>query len=198
MAIGETRVDVMGLDQQRPKLRAPPFVAAGRERPQSVAVVALAPRNDMPTPRLALLDEILPRHFQRRLDRLRAAADEIDVAEPGRSVFDQPVGEPLGDVGREKGGVGVGERVELPVQGGDDVGMAMTEARNRRAARRVEVNLAVGVEELDAAAADGDRHVGFGDAVEDVGHSGDVPFGRGGVRVEADRTERPKVAPRPP
>ncbi len=63
---------MMGLDQQRPELGAAPFtVAAGRERAQGVAVIALAPRDDAPALRLAAFDEILPRHLQRRLDPLR-------------------------------------------------------------------------------------------------------------------------------
>ena len=39
------------------------------------------------------LDEILPRHLERRLDRLRPAGHEIDVADALRRVGDQPVGE---------------------------------------------------------------------------------------------------------
>ena len=70
---------MVGLDQQRLELRAPPFVAAGRERAERIAVIALPARDDVPTARLAFLDEILPRQLQRRLDRLRAAADEIDM-----------------------------------------------------------------------------------------------------------------------
>ena len=68
--------------------------------------------------RLALLDEILPRHLQRRFDRLRAAADEIDVREPVRRILDQRVGQSLGDLGGEEAGVGVGELVELRMQRG--------------------------------------------------------------------------------
>ena len=78
--------------------------------------------------RLADLDEILARHLERRLDRLRAAADQIDMAKPGRGVLDQPVGEALGDFGGEKGRVRVGQRVELLAHGGEHVRMPMAEA----------------------------------------------------------------------
>ena len=86
----------MGRDQERLELRAPPRVSADGEGAERVAVVALAPRDHMAALRLADLDEILARHLERRLDRLRSAADEIDVIEPGRSVLDQTVGKALG------------------------------------------------------------------------------------------------------
>ncbi len=73
----------MGLDQQGLELGPPPGVAADRKRAQRVAVIALAPRDDMAALRLTDLDKILARHLERRLDRLRTAADQIDVAQPG-------------------------------------------------------------------------------------------------------------------
>src|SRR6185437_10338648 len=102
-AIGVAGVDVMGLDQERLELRPPPGVAAGRERAEGRAVIALAPGDDGAALRLAGLDEILARHFQRRLDSLRTAAGEIDVAHARWSVLDQAVGQALGGVGGEKG-----------------------------------------------------------------------------------------------
>ncbi len=106
----------MRLDQQRREGRAPPFVAADRERAQRIAVIALAPRDDVAALGLATLDEILPRHFQRRLDRFRSAAHEVGVADAGGGVGDQAVGEFLGDLGGEEAGMGIGELVELLVQ----------------------------------------------------------------------------------
>ena len=88
---------MVGFDQQRAELGAAPFVAAGRQCAQRVAVIALPPRDDVPALRLALLDEILPRHFQRRLDRFRSAADEIDVIDACGRVLDQAIGQILGE-----------------------------------------------------------------------------------------------------
>ena len=165
----------MGLDQQRRERRAPPGIAAGGERAQRIAVIALAAGDDVAPPGLAALGEVLPRHLERRLDRLRAAADEIDVAQPRRSILDQPVGQLLGHLGGEEAGVRIGELVELLVQGGRHRGMAVAEARHRRTARGVDVALARLVDELDALAADGDGQ-GAGDlAMQDVGH--DLSFG---------------------
>ena len=148
----------MGLDQQGLELGAPPGVAADRKRAERVAVIALAPRNDMAALRLADLDEILARHLERRLDRLRTAADQIDMAQSRRRVLDQPVGQTLGDFGREEGGVRIGQRVELAPHRGQYVRMPMAEARDRRAARCVEIKPALGVDDLDARAGNRDRH----------------------------------------
>ena len=101
-AIGVAGIDMVGFDQQRAELGAAPFVAAGCERAQRVAMIALAARDDVPALRFALLDEILPRHFQRGLDRFRSAAHEIDVIDSLGRGLDQPVGQLLGDLGREK------------------------------------------------------------------------------------------------
>ena len=161
---------MMGFDQQGAELRAAPFVAAGRQRPQRIAVIALTARDDVPPLRLALLDEILPRHFQRRLDRLRSAADEIDVVDPFGRGLDEAVGELFGDFGREETRVCVGKLVELLVKGSNHVGMAVAETGHRRAAGRIDVALAVLVEQFDALAADGDGHLGVGGAVKNMGH----------------------------
>ncbi len=160
----------MGLDQERLELRAPPRVAAGRERAERVAVIALAPRDDMAALRFAGLDEILARHLERRLDRLRTAAHEIDAIESGRRVLDQAVGEALGDIGGEEARMRIGERVELRAQGGEHVGMAVAEAGDGRASRRVEIAPAVGVDDLDAGAGNGDRHDNVCGAMQNMRH----------------------------
>ena len=56
-------------------------------------MIALPARDEMRALRLADLDEVLARHLERRLDRFRAAADEIRVADAGRRRADQLVGE---------------------------------------------------------------------------------------------------------
>ena len=152
------------------ELRAPPGVAAGSERAERVAVIALPPRDDVTALRLADLDEKLPRHLERGLDRLRAAADEIDVAQARRSVLDQPIREPFGGLGGEKSRVGIGERVELFVHRGEHVGMAVAKARDRRAAGCVEIAPAIGVDDLDPRTGDRDRHVNICSAVQYMRH----------------------------
>ena len=170
-AIGVAGVDVMGLDQQRLERRPPPGVAARRQRAERVAVVALPARDDAATLRLARLDEILPRHLERGLDGLGPAADQIDAAQARRRVGYEPVGEPLGGLGGEEGGVGVGERVELPAQRRDHRRVAMAEARDRRAAGGVEIAPALGVDDLDAGAEDRDGQVGVCGAMQNMRHS---------------------------
>ncbi len=169
-AIGVAGIDMMSLDQQGLEGRAPPGIAADRERAKGIAVIALAPRNDMGPLGLAGLDEILSRHLERRLDRLRAAADQIDMAHSGRRVLDQPVGKALGGLGGEKPRVSVGDRLELPAHRGEHVGMPMAEARDRRASRGVEVASTLGVDDLDAGTGNSDRHHGVCRAMQNVRH----------------------------
>src|SRR5205814_1837558 len=73
VAIFVARIDVVTLDQDRRELLAPPCIAADRQRTQGVAVIALAPGDKVAALAFATLHEILPRHFERRLDRLRPA-----------------------------------------------------------------------------------------------------------------------------
>ena len=161
----------MRLDQQRREGRAPPFVAAGRQRAQRIAVIALAPGDDVAALCLAALGEVLPRHLERRLDRFRSAAHQIGVADAVGGVGDQPVGELLGHLGGEEAGMGIGELVELLVQGRRHRGMAVAQAGHRGAARRVDVALAGRVDDLDALAAGGDRQGSADLAMQDVGHA---------------------------
>ena len=142
----------MRFDQQRRELPALPFAAADRERAQRDAVIALAPGDEIAPLRLAALDEILPRELQRRLDRLRSAADEERMAEALRRVRDEVVGKLFGGLRGEEAGMRVFEPVELRAHGRDDVGMRMAEAGHRGAAGGVDIFLAGGVADEDALA----------------------------------------------
>ena len=163
---------MLDVDQQRPELPAAPLVAADGQRAQRVAVIALPPRDERGALRLPDLDEVLPRHLERRLDRLGAAAHEVHVAHPGRRRADQPVGELLGHLGREEARVRVGEPVGLRVHRRQHVGMPVTEAGHRGAAAGIEVLLAGGVGDEHAAAGDGDGRRAAKVAVQDVRHGG--------------------------
>ncbi len=169
-AVGIAGVDMVSLDEKRLELRAPPGISSGGERSQGVAVIALTPGDDATALRLADLDKILARHLERRFDRLRTAADEIDVIEPGRRVLDQPVGEALCRVGGEKGGMRVSQPVQLIVQRSQDIRMAVAKARDGGPAGSVEIALAVGVDDLDAGAGDGDRHDSVCGAMQNMRH----------------------------
>src|SRR5262249_56943777 len=92
LGVSVDRRDMVRLDQQRSKRLALPFPAAGRERAEGDAVIALPPRNDVSPLRLAAFDEVLARQFERGLDRLRAATDEQDVTHSLRHVRDELVG----------------------------------------------------------------------------------------------------------
>jgi hypothetical protein len=92
------------------------------------------------------------------------------VAEAGGRICDQPVGKRLGRLGGEEAGVGVGDLVELGAERREDVGMAMAETGDGRAAGGLDVGASVGIEKLDAFAADGNRQRGVDLAVKDMGH----------------------------
>jgi hypothetical protein len=163
---------VRGRHQDRREGLAPPRVAAHRQRAQRVAVVALAPRDEVRALRLADLHEILARHLQRRLHRLGAAAHQVHVAHALGRGADQLVGQLLGHFAGEEAGVRVGQPVDLRVHGGQHLGVRMAERRHRRAARGVEVFAALGVADVHAVGAGGNGRGLAKVAVEDVRHGG--------------------------
>src|ERR1700681_769498 len=126
-------------DQNRREGLAPPGVAADGKRAERVAVIALSAGNEMTALRLLALDEILPRHLERGLDRLRSTGDEIDLGHARRRVRDQLVRQFLGDLGGEETGVAIGEAVELRMHRRDDRRVLVSQTRDRRAAACVEV-----------------------------------------------------------
>ncbi len=174
-AVCVARVDMMGFDQQRLELGAAPFVAAGRQRAQGVAVIALTPRDDVPAPGLTLLHKILTGHFEGRLDRLRSATHQIDMVETRRGILDQTIRQLLGDIGREEPGMRIGNRIELLVESRQDIGMSMAEAGYRGAPRCIDIARTVAVEQFNAFAADGNGHHGIGRAVKNMGHDDFLP-----------------------
>ena len=133
-------------------------------------MVALAPGDEMGALRLADLDEVLARHLERRLDRFRAAADEVGVAHASGRAADQLVGQRLGDVGGEEAGVRVGDAVDLRVHRGAHVGMAVAERRDRGAAGGVEVLAPFAVDDRHALGRDGGRRGLAQAAMQDVAH----------------------------
>ncbi len=123
IAIFVTGRYVKGLDQKRSELLAPPFIAADGQRAKRVAVIALLSRDKMLPFRLTLLDEILPRKLERRLDRFRTAADKIDLTDTLWCVSDQIVRQLFGDARREETGMRIGELVDLLMHRGQHVRM---------------------------------------------------------------------------
>jgi hypothetical protein len=183
VAVLVARRDMGDLDQQRCELRPPPGIAAHGQRPQRVAMVALAPRDEVAALRLADLDEVLARHLQRGLDGLGAAADEVGVADADRRVRHQVVRQRLGHLGGEEAGVRIGHPVDLGVHGLQHVRMAVTEAGHRRAAGGVDVLATLVVGDDAAPGRDGTRQVQAELAVDDAA-------GRGGSHAEILRLGR--------
>ena len=107
--------------------------------------------------RLAALDEILPGQLERGFDRFRAAADEGGVADTGRRMGSDFVGQLFGGLRREETGMRIFELVELLAHGLDDIGMSMAEAGYGGAAGGVEIFLALRVANINAAARNSGR-----------------------------------------
>ena len=160
---------VHGADQHGLELGAPPAVAAGRQRPQRVAVVALPAGDDVAPLWLAYLQEVLPRELDGGFHRLGAAGDEVHAADARRCALDQHLGELLGRLGGEEAGVGIGDAVELRLDGVEHVAVAVPEAGDGRAATGVEIAPALRVHEVHALAAGDDGQVGLGVTGEHVG-----------------------------
>ena len=89
------------------------------------------------------------------------------MADAVRRMGDEIVGQRLGRFGREEAGVGVFQTLHLGAHGGQNVRVAMAEARHGGAAGGVDVGLAGGVGDGEAGGADGDRR-GSQAAVNDV------------------------------
>ena len=169
-AIGEAGRDVMGLDQQRLELLAAPQIAAGGQRAQGVAVIALQPGDDVAALGLADLDVILARQLERRLHRLGPARGEVDPLDPRRRIGRQPVGQGLHRIVGEEAGMGEGDGVDLGLDGLDYPGVAVAQAGHRRPARGVDIALARAIHDEHPVALDGDRIGAPRIAVKDMIH----------------------------
>ncbi len=160
----------MRLDQERQILLAPPHVAAGGERRERVAVIGLAPRDDVMAFLFAALHEILPGDLHRRFHRLRAARHEIAIAEIGGRLGAEEIGELFGGLGGEEPGVRIGDALELRADRRAHLSVRMAEAGDGGAPARVEIALALLVDDVGAVPVDGGRNLGAKIAVDDVSH----------------------------
>ena len=85
VAIGVTRIDVVhGIAQHWRKLRPPPAIAAGCQRTQRIAVIALPARDDLRLVGLAGFNKILSRQFKGGFHGFRPAGHEIDPVQIAR------------------------------------------------------------------------------------------------------------------
>src|SRR5450759_3331310 len=130
---------MLELRQQRLEGFAPPAVAAGSERAQGIAVIALPAADDVAALGLSDLQKVLPRHLERSLDSFRAARVEVHTFDAGRRVIDDGIGERLGDLGGKKRRMRVSELVELALDRRGDTRMTVAKARHGRTAGRIEV-----------------------------------------------------------
>ena len=133
-------------------------------------MIALAPGDEAVAVILPDLDEILPRHFQCRLDGFRAAGHEIDFVDPVWRHADEQIRQFFGGGGGKERSMGEWESVRLGLDRLYDIGIGMTEATDRGAAGTVQVTLAVRVNNIDSITFFGARHVCQNLSLEYVGH----------------------------
>ena len=148
--------------------------AAGRrEGEQCVAVIGRRERNDLPLGRAPALDPVLPRELERRLDRLRAAAERVDQVEvlpasaaaiSARQLLDRLVG--------ERRAVQVADPAGLLGHRGRDLRHPMAKVGHEGAPRAVQIAPALGVEQPAALPAHDAGIAAIQLAVEDVGPVG--------------------------
>ena len=104
---------------------------------------------------------VIARQFQRALDRLRAGVAVVDLVRPGHgSDLRQPLGERHHALVVKVGARHVDQFARLLLNGGDDLGMAVTGGGHGDAGGEIEEFVAVHVFDDDAAAALGDHRVG--------------------------------------
>ena len=167
-------------------------------------MVALAAGDEALALRLAAFDKILPRQLDAGFDRFRSAADEIGVAEAAGFIADQPVGQRLGRLRREKAGMGISELRRLPGDGLDHARMLMSETGNGGAAGAIENPAAILGNEPHAVAADGLRRCFAQASMQHAAVAGahDIqPFSATYCDIAARRasvSSRRRFAPAPP
>ena len=159
-------------------------VAAGTERAERVAVVALAAGDEVRALGLADLDEVLAGEFQRGLGAFGAGGAEVGVGQAAGFAIEHDVREVFCWLAAEGAGVGVGHGGGLASDGLGDAAVAVAEAGDRGAAGAIDDAGAVGEVEVDAVAAGCDGWGATG-AVEDtgLGHAGLMPSSNARIRA---------------
>src|SRR5699024_9982526 len=145
-------------------------IASHRKRPQGIAMITLVPRNEPGTPRFIALDKKLTRHLQCRFDAFRTARDKVHMVQTFRRIGGQFISKHRGRLVGKKTGMRIGKPINLGVQGRQNPGMLMTEARYGSAARRIDVTIAVVVEKYDAFATQHSRVIMVNTALKNMSH----------------------------
>ena len=160
------------IGQERLELRASPAVTTRRQRTQRVAMIALPAGNHMGARSLTAFHMVLPRQFDRGLNRLRPTGDEIDAVDPRRRPVDQLVRQTLCGLGREKRRVRPGDLIELRFGRLQHGRCGMAQTGHRRPAARIEVALAICVHEISTITTRHGRQHGLGMARKHMGRRG--------------------------
>jgi len=160
-----------GIDHQRCKGFTPPHIAAGGERSECIAVIALQAGNYLVTFWLTYFKIVLPCEFDCRFHRLGTTRYQKYPVEIAGRVLNQQVSHRLGGIAIKKSGMRKLHAVELCLDRIDNFHIAMPETGDCRAAGTIEVLLALLVDQINAFAFDRDGQGCFGMAGEYVIHA---------------------------
>ncbi len=185
-AIAVRRRDPMDVDQPLTVVGLVVLPRRRGERQQRVAVIGGRERDHLVLRRLAGLNPVLAGQLQRGLDRLGAAAQEVELVQLRGKQRRQFVGERLHRLVGEGGAIDIGNLGGLVRHRLADFADPMAEVGDERPAGAVEVPVALGVDQ-PAPLATGDKRKAPGELpVEDMrigilvgGHrEGNLPNGR--------------------
>src|SRR5579872_713562 len=138
-------------------------------------MIAGCASDDRASRQLAAFDVVLARELQRRFDRLGSAAQEIGLRDSGRRFRDERVCQRLRRHVRERRAVDVRERRGLYADSVPDLAHAVADVGDHRAATRIQITLAVFIEEIHALATHDERRRALQLAIENVTVAGRAP-----------------------
>ena len=120
--------------------------------------------------RLTDFDEILTRHLQGRLHRLRAARHQKNMRHAGGGPLQQNLGQFFCRTAGEETAVHIVQPPQLISHSGNHLWMVMPQAGNRSAATSIDISFAVGIGDFKSAGRGCLGHKRLGVTVKHMGH----------------------------
>ncbi len=158
------------IDQDWGELFPPPHIAADSQRPQGVAMIALAARDIAMAVPLPLLPEILIGQLQSCLYRFGTTGHEIRIIQTVGRTGCQKIRQVFQWLVREEACMGERQSIHLILHRLDRAGMGMAQTTDRRPAGRIQITLAVRIDNVTPIALNSGRRGRATVAVKNMGH----------------------------